>query len=209
MFKIWIFVLLTLLSSAPFAQLVEVQVIDQHGKPVQDAVIEIVGMPPMIDTSETVIVDQIKKQFVPDQVVIQKSQSVAFPNSDNVRHHVYSFSNAKQFEIRLYKGVSGDPMLFDSSGIVVLGCNIHDSMVGYIYIANGNHTLTTNENGVASFNRPQSMTASSISLKVWHRHLSSDSEKRIDLKVTSTQAKVVQKVELLTPPARDTFEDLY
>ena len=57
------------------------------------------------------------------------------PNRDNIRHHVYSFSPAKRFELPLYAGVPTQPVLFDKAGVVVLGCNIHDWMIGYIYVS--------------------------------------------------------------------------
>ncbi len=59
---------------------------------------------------------------------------VQFPNKDNIRHHVYSFSAARKFELPLYSGTPAQPVLFDKVGVVKLGCNIHDWMIGYIYV---------------------------------------------------------------------------
>jgi len=68
--------------------------------------------------------------------VVQAGTPILFPNHDKVRHHVYSFSPAKTFELKLYSGVPGTPVLFDKPGLVVLGCNIHDQMVAYVQVVN-------------------------------------------------------------------------
>jgi hypothetical protein len=74
---------------------------------------------------------------------------VTFPNSDGVSHHVYSFSAAKEFELPLYKGDVYPPVVFEHSGVVVLGCNIHDGMLGYIVVVDTPHFALTNERGIA------------------------------------------------------------
>ena len=68
---------------------------------------------------------------------------VEFPNNDSVSHQVYSFSPAKRFQLPLYKGEIHPPVTFDQPGLVVLGCNIHDSMVGYIYVTDAPYFGTT------------------------------------------------------------------
>ena len=67
---------------------------------------------------------QEKRQFMPRVTLITVGTAVNFPNFDTVRHHVYSFSKAKTFEIKLYAGVPSKPEVFDKPGIAVLGCNI-------------------------------------------------------------------------------------
>ena len=93
--------------------------------------------------------DQQKGQFMPHMLVVQSGTAVDFPNSDNVSHHVYSFSKTKTFELPLYKGDVYPPQVFDQPGIVVLGCNIHDGMLGYIVVVDTPHFALTNEQGVA------------------------------------------------------------
>jgi plastocyanin len=79
-------------------------------------------------------VEQINRRFVPLVSVVQVGTPVQFPNRDEVRHHVYSFSPAKSFEIKLYAGTPVAPIAFDKPGEVVLGCNIHDQMIAYVYV---------------------------------------------------------------------------
>ncbi len=112
------------------------QVTDSDGAPLADAVVSAVPLsaPAPAHPKPDAAIEQIDKQFVPLVTVIQTGTAVNFPNRDPIRHHVYSFSAPKVFEIKLYSGVPAKPMLFDKPGEVVLGCNIHDGMVGYVYI---------------------------------------------------------------------------
>ncbi|KJS04272.1 MAG: hypothetical protein VR73_14875 [Gammaproteobacteria bacterium BRH_c0] len=89
--------------------------------------------------STPAVMDQRDNQFVPHVIAVRTNTLVHFPNSDNIRHHVYSFSPAKRFELRLYHGTTAEPVLFDKPGQVVLGCNIHDSMLAYIYVVDSDY----------------------------------------------------------------------
>ena len=81
---------------------------------------------------EPAIMNQIDKQFAPHVLVVQSGTDISFPNADNLFHHVYSFSPTKQFELKLYKEFTAEPLRFEQAGIVDIGCNIHDWMLGYI-----------------------------------------------------------------------------
>ena len=121
-------------SLAVSAAELQVNVVDQHGAAVQDAVITATPtsgkLPPR--TSGRAIIDQIHRTFVPLVSVIQTGTLVTFPNKDNIEHDVYSFSPAKTFELNLYSGIAAKPVEFDKPGLVVLGCNIHDKMIAYV-----------------------------------------------------------------------------
>jgi hypothetical protein len=91
--------------------------------------------------------DQQILQFVPRVLVVGVGASVNFPNSDSVSHQVYSFSPAKHFQLPLYKGEVHPPVVFDQPGLVVVGCNIHDSMVGYVYVTDAPYFGTTQTDG--------------------------------------------------------------
>lgn len=106
------------------------------GQPVANAAVYatlLSGTPPARPRREAAI-EQINKEFVPLVSVIQTGTPVSFPNRDTIRHHVYSFSPAKSFEIKLYSGVPVKPLVFDKPGEVVLGCNIHDAMIAYVLV---------------------------------------------------------------------------
>jgi hypothetical protein len=91
--------------------------------------------------------DQRNLAFVPRVLVVPTGSSVSFPNSDSVSHQVYSFSPAKKFQLPLYKGERHPPVTFERDGLVVLGCNIHDEMVGYIYVTRAPWFGTTDSAG--------------------------------------------------------------
>ena len=142
-----------------------IEVVDQEGVILSNAVIslqegEISSIP-----SEAAIMDQVNLQFKPLVLVVKKGRKVVFPNSDNIRHHVYSFSDPKRFEIKLYEGVPKQPLIFDQAGIVILGCNIHDSMTGYIYVSDTPYFWKTDSAGIASLN---SLGTPPETVRIWH-----------------------------------------
>jgi plastocyanin len=118
----------------------DVRVRDRAGRPVADVAITVMprgGNPARAARPAAgahAVLDQKNRAFVPALLVIGTGTSVDFPNNDTVSHQVYSFSPAKKFKLPLYKGVVHPPVTFDQPGLVVIGCNIHDEMVGYILV---------------------------------------------------------------------------
>jgi hypothetical protein len=96
--------------------------------------------------------------------VVQTGTPVQFPNHDTVRHHVYSFSPAKTFEIKLYVGTPAQPVVFDKPGTAVLGCNIHDQMVAWVHVVDTPWFALTRQ-GAA---RIEDAPAGTYQLQVWH-----------------------------------------
>jgi plastocyanin len=115
---------------------VPITITDVRGRAVDDAVAALVPLrgPLRARAGASAQIEQRDKQFVPAVTVVQTGTSVQFPNRDTVRHHVYSFSPAKNFEIKLYVGTPATPVVFDKPGVVVLGCNIHDHMVAWVNV---------------------------------------------------------------------------
>ena len=156
----------------------------------------------------TYVMDQVNKTFVPYVLVVPVNSLVSFPNSDDIRHHVYSFSPAKTFELKLYAGRPKKPVLFDTKGVVVLGCNIHDSMVGYIYVTDKKDVYLTNEKGEVVLDRDLPLNTQ---LKVWHpdsimgvdKHaLFTINQKMID------EGDIVLVLSIKASESRGTFEEL-
>lgn len=114
----------------------QVEVLDTAGKPLADAIVflESADARRLTKPLSGVEMAQEKRQFVPSVMVVPVGSEVLFPNRDTVRHHVYSFSPTKKFELKLYTGTPSKPVLFDQAGVVLLGCNIHDQMVGWILV---------------------------------------------------------------------------
>jgi plastocyanin len=141
---------------------------DAEGNPVINAVvilnpIDIKNIPHKAPVTREI--DQIDKEFINRVTAIQTGTRIDFPNRDNVRHHVYSFSPAKPFELPLYSGIPADPVLFDKPGIVKIGCNIHDWMIGYIYVTNAPYFTVTTEEGTA---RLEDLEAGNYIASIWH-----------------------------------------
>ena len=103
--------------------------------------------------------------FVPGTLVVAKGAAVAFPNLDNVRHSVYSFSKPARFEIDLYGRDQTRSQSFPVVGTVALGCNIHDQMRGYIRVVDTPFAARTDQNGLV---RLTGMAAGGYQLTVWH-----------------------------------------
>ena len=103
--------------------------------------------------------------FEPFVLPVRVGTNVSFPNLDEARHHVYSFSRAKPFELRLYGKDESNSITFDNSGVVALGCNIHDNMLAYIYVTEAPIYLKTNASGVAVF---EGLENGSYDVSVWH-----------------------------------------
>ena len=187
-----------------FAADISFTVRDQFGEPLADAVIELQGNKNLAHTQLPVaVMDQVNKQFSPNVLVIQQGQSVDFPNSDNIRHHVYSFSSAKPFNIKLYADRPEKPELFDNAGVVVLGCNIHDSMVGYIYVANGANTLKTAQDGKVQL---KDITVPT-NITIWHPNQASEINKKLSVTVTEQAADIT--IETNAPAPRNTFGEMF
>jgi hypothetical protein len=158
------------LSHAQTAE-IAASVIDQQGRPVADAVLVAVPVdgnmrPPQRPRDGSI--DQVDKEFFPRVTVVPVGASVTFPNHDDVRHQVYSFSPAKRFELPLYAGVPAQPVVFDKPGVVVLGCNIHDWMVGYVYVSESPFFAKTGKDGKAVL---AELPPRAYVLRVWHPQL--------------------------------------
>jgi len=139
---------------------------DDSGRPVRDAVVlamPLDGSPGGKPTRE--IIDQIDKEFVPYVKPILVGSSVSFPNRDKLRHHVYSVSPAKPFELPLYAGTPSSAVLFDKPGVVTLGCNIHDWMIAYVYVAETPHFAVSAHDGSA---RIANLPSGRYAVRIWH-----------------------------------------
>jgi hypothetical protein len=141
---------LVLVAPPALAAAVAVTVKDIQGKALEDAAVWAMPRGEVPQRKRPAMVEQRNKTFVPIVSVIQTGTLVQFPNRDEIRHHIYSFSPAKVFEIKLYAGTPVDPILFDKPGEVVLGCNIHDHMYAYIYVVDSPWFAKTGKDGVAT-----------------------------------------------------------
>jgi plastocyanin len=154
----------------------EALVKDDGGRPVADVVVSLTpsGSPAPALRPVPAVMDQQNKTFVPLVLAVPVGTAVTFPNRDNISHHVYSFSAAKRFELPLYIGTPAAPVVFGKPGVVVLGCNIHDWMVGYIYVSATPHFAKTAEDGRV---RLADIPPGAYEARVWHPRMRGEPDK--------------------------------
>jgi plastocyanin len=163
----WLVMSACLSASPAMAGDLHATVYDDGGKPLPDAVVvaypdgfEVAPPEAMVEVE-----DQINKEFVPYVKPVHIGTLVRFPNKDDISHHVYSFSAAKRFELPLYKGSVASPVMFEKAGVVKLGCNIHDWMVGYIYVTDAPFFGKSAAQGSVTI---AEMPAGTYRVRVWH-----------------------------------------
>lgn len=159
-----------LLAASAQAADVQVQVQDASGRSVADAVVFLESEQARRQVRPVAGLEmaQNHKQFVPQILIVPVGSEVRFPNHDTVRHHVYSFSPAKKFELKLYAGTPAQPVRFEQSGVVVLGCNIHDQMVGWVLVLDTPYYAQTSASGQAALS---TVPAGRYRLRTWHARL--------------------------------------
>lgn len=146
---------------------VTANILDASGKPLADAAVyaEPEAAQAAPKSGKTVEIEQKGRKFIPNVTVIQTGTNISFPNNDTVRHHVYSFSPAKVFELKLYSGKPANPENFDKPGTVVIGCNIHDQMAAYIHVVPTPYFTRSDASGKAKLD---GLPPGRYRLKAWH-----------------------------------------
>ncbi len=171
-----------------------------RGQPVANAVVMVDGQG-AYKPSAPLRIEQRNMQFNPFMLVVPLGGSVSFPNHDDVRHHVYSFSGAKKFELKLYGKDETRSVVFDKPGIVAVGCNIHDSMVAFIRVVTTPFAEKTAANGEA---RLSGVPAGAITLRVWHPYAKAaggEIVRQVTLPASGGREELV--VDLRTPVAHN------
>jgi len=156
------------------------------------------GMPPAGHSSA--IIDQVNKKFVPHVSIVRTGTAVTFPNSDNIRHQVYSFSDAKTFTLKLYAGSPKQQVVFGKPGLVALGCNIHDTMIGFLGIVDTPFFGKVSDAGGVSLDLP----AGRYKMRVWNPALASAVPAR-EIEVGASSMALALTVTL--DPSPDTVAD--
>ena len=166
-----VFVLAAVYALPAVAAPLTVRVVDAKGRPVRDAVVTVRpnrgGATPLRQSGRYTVA-QKDMQFHPYVLVVPAGASVSFPNHDATKHHVYSFSPAKRFELKLFARDQSRSVRFDKPGVVALGCNIHDAMSAFIFVTDSPWTARTDATGTAQFTNPPDAAAK---LSVWHPFL--------------------------------------
>lgn len=136
-------------------------------------------------------IDQVNKHFVPQVTVVRTGTAVTFPNSDNIRHQVYSFSEPKHINLKLYAGSPKTPIVLDRPGLIVLGCNIHDSMVAFVGVVESPYFGKTTAAGSLAVNLP----AGRYRMRVWNPNASAALPVR-EISVTAAPLNIPLTIDL-------------
>lgn len=195
---------LLLFSQTLLAQ--QIQIVDKQNQPVKNAVVWLKGSKQVTSSESLYTMSQKERAFVPHVLVVPQGANVEFPNLDSIMHHVYSFSKTKQFELKLYRDKPEKPINFAQTGVVELGCNIHDWMLGYIVIVDGTIYGQTDEHGKVELNLPES----AFTLVVWHDRFNDISVPEIIEMTNATSQLRYQLKQNLLPKlelSSDEFDD--
>ena len=177
-----------------------VRVVDSSGHPVRDAVVTLYPAGAAARPAHAggrYVGAQQNLQFRPFLTVVPVGADVSFPNLDPTKHHVYSFSPAKKFELKLFAKDQSRTVHFDKPGVVALGCNIHDQMSAFIVVTDSAWTARTNAQGIASFGETPNAPAR---VTVWHPYLRAPGG-LIQQAVAPSQRSLSFQVRLRPPPA--------
>lgn len=186
------------LTAPVVAATLGVRVVDAAGKPVKDAVVTFY---PSLGARAPraaghYVISQQNLQFHPFLTIVPVGADISFPNLDNTKHHVYSFSPAKRFELKLFAKDQSRTVHFDKAGVVALGCNIHDQMSAFIVVTDSVWTARTNAQGVAEFGDAPSGPGRVL---VWHPYLRAPNG-TIQQALGPSQHSVSFQVRLRPPP---------
>jgi hypothetical protein len=142
-------------------------------------------------------VSQQNLQFHPFLTIVPVGADVSFPNFDPTKHHVYSFSAAKKFELKLFARDQSRTVHFDNPGVVALGCNIHDQMSAFIVVTDSAWTARTNAHGMVTFGDAPNAPAR---LAVWHPYLRAPGG-QLQQAIAPAQRNASFQIRLRPPPA--------
>ncbi|RUO68964.1 methylamine utilization protein [Idiomarina ramblicola] len=185
------------------AKTVKVEILAANGKPLENAAVLIDKKMSSTESGKKAIVDQVDKQFTPTVSAVDSGTDVVFPNSDNIRHNVYSFSEAKNFELKLYSDKEQPSVNFDKEGIVTLGCNIHDQMIAYVLVSDDYDIAVTDEKGITELQLPKGEKLKKV--RVWHFWMGDQLSRAQSVVLTSNEGKLTGQVQV-SPPQQDEKE---
>jgi len=181
---------LLLFFIATGAYAISVQVVDDAGNPIVGAGIYLSSTENNSTASpDTPQIDvlQLDKRFTPAVTIVPLGSQVTFINTDDITHHIYTVSGQNQFSLMLRRGKQSEPISFDATGILALGCNIHDWMGGYLLVAKADYWGNTDNSGNWSVNTENGQ----FELVVWHPEMTEAWSRQINLPLEDTQKIVL------------------
>ncbi len=191
-------VLASLLCAPAIAADLSVTVADVQGVAVPDAAVYLLPLQGKAPKgTQKGSIEQMDKTFIPYVSIVQAGTAVSFPNKDTVRHHVYSFSAPKVFDLKLYSGTPSQPVVFDKPGLVALGCNIHDWMLAYVLVVETPWFAVSKDRGNAVV---ENVPAGDYNMLIWHPRMKEEMMQQIKIGASAQAVRV--RVTLSKPDLR-------
>jgi plastocyanin len=201
-----------LTAAAPaMATTVKLQVSDQNGRPLADAVATLYPeapdpAPARPAAAREHIVDQKNETFLPLVEIVPVGDSVMFRNSDRTRHHVYTFSPlaTPPFDFILKPNESSAPILLQKAGVIPVGCNIHDFMINYLFVTDSRWAAKSDDKGAATL---VDVPPGAYTVKLWHPRLRPGAAQLAQpLTVGGEQASAALSMTVMAPPREEDHE---
>ena len=168
LFIAWLALMVSLLAQKAWAAELNVSIVDKKNVSPAGTIVELVGVHLSTAFASRATVNQDNGEFEPMVTVIPQGSAIEFHNYDSYNHHVYSVSRGNQFDLPLYRGKPPRDIVVEQSGVVKLGCNIHDWMLAYVYVNNSELIVTTDELGLVTFT---DLPAGDYEIRVWNPRL--------------------------------------
>jgi plastocyanin len=143
-------------------------VVDKNAMPASDSVITLEpdgSQALATHLPEKAVIDQRDETFLPLVAIVRKGGRVVFTNNDETMHQVYSFSAIKQFQFVIKQGEVSAPVEFDQPGIAAVGCNIHDQMIAYVFVADAPFAAVSDGQGHAEI---RDVPPGRYRISLWH-----------------------------------------
>lgn len=121
----------------------------------------------------TVKVSQKLATFTPHVLPVMAGTTVEWPNKDQIYHNVFSYSEAKQFDLDLYKDPVVKSVTFDQPGEVDVFCSIHANMSCVVMVLKNPFFAVTDDNDRYTI---ANVPAGTYRLKAWHERLPPQAE---------------------------------
>jgi plastocyanin len=164
------------------AATLQVTVLARDGQPLADAVVLLepaVGVVPPAPAPVAVTIQQQKMQFLPAVSLVPRGSTLSFVNLDGWEHHVrggpaglaaFTSSGKAGFELRLAGREDGQPpasaeVKVTQAGAIQLGCHLHGSMRGFVYVSDSPWVGKTGANGVTLL---PDVPEGPARLRIWH-----------------------------------------
>lgn len=184
------------------AATVDIHIADSNGRPAANAVVALTGNTAPAAPSRLpaeAVIDQRNETFIPLVSIVRKGGRVVFANHDTTMHQVYSFSSVRQFAFEMDAGRRSEPVVFKEAGIASIGCNIHDRMITYVYVADTPWVTKTDETGHAQID---DVPLGNYRVEVWHPLLLPGRPLPSSTLAVTGASRFAQRVALLSPPPK-------